>query len=136
MSERTLTILKPDLLAARQQGAALQQILDGGFDVVAMRQTILSREQAEAFYEVHRERPFFTDLIAFMTSGPVVVACLERENAVARLRELMGPTDSRKAPESTLRGRFGTDIQYNAVHGSDSAENAAREVSFFFPELA
>ncbi len=135
MTERTLTILKPDTLRARKQGLVLQRILEEGFEVLGMRQLRLTRPQAEGFYAVHRERPFFKDLVAFMTSGPVVVACLEREDAVARLRGVMGPTDSRKAPPETIRGRFGTDIQCNAVHGSDSPENARAEVAFFFPEV-
>ena len=132
MAEHTLTILKPDVAASGRQGAVLQRLLDEGFCVVAMRQAWLTRREAEAFYAVHRGRPFFKDLVAFMTSGPVVVPCLEREDAVARLREVMGPTDSRKAPPETIRGRFGTDVQNNAIHGSDSPENAAAEIAFFF----
>lgn len=138
MRERTLTILKPDTLRARKQGLVLQRLLDEGFDVLGLRLIHLTRAQAEAFYAVHRERPFFGELVAFMTSGPVLAAALEREDAVARLRAVMGPTDSTKAPKETIRGQFGTDIQCNAVHGSDSAENARLEVAFFFPgtELA
>ncbi len=135
MVQRTLVMIKPDAMEKRVAGAILQRLLDEGFDLAALKLHRLSRGEAEAFYAVHRERPFFPELVAFMTSGPVIAACLEGENAVARLREVMGPTDSTKAPEETLRGRFGTDIQRNAVHGSDSEENARREVAFFFPDL-
>ncbi|MGC8762456.1 MAG: nucleoside-diphosphate kinase [Acidobacteriota bacterium] len=135
MVQRTLVMIKPDAMAKRVAGAILQRLLDEGFDLVALRLHRLSRSEAEAFYAVHRERPFFQELVDFMTSGPVVAACLQGEDAVARLRAVMGPTDSGKAPPETLRGRFGTDIQRNAVHGSDSEENARREVAFFFPEL-
>jgi nucleoside-diphosphate kinase len=135
MIEKTLTIIKPDAVRKGVLGSMLQQLQDEGFAIRAMRMVHLTRAQAEAFYEVHRERPFYPELVAFMTSGPVVPACLERENAVAHLRTVMGPTDSTKAPAGTLRGRFGTDVQANAVHGSDSQENARREVGFFFPEM-
>lgn len=133
MVERTLLMIKPDAMEKRVAGAILQRLLDEGFQLVELRLHRLSREEAEAFYAVHRERPFFSDLVAFMTSGPVVAACLEGEDAVARLRAVMGPTDSTKAPPESLRGRFGTDIQRNAVHGSDVKENARREIAFFFP---
>ena len=135
MLERTLTIFKPDALRKRVQGHMLQHLLDDGFEVRAMRMLHLTKAQAEGFYEVHKERPFFGELVAFMTSGAVVVVCLEREDAVARLRTVMGPTDSTKAPGDTVRGRFGTDIQCNAIHGSDSPENAQREIAYFFPGL-
>lgn len=135
MTERTLTIFKPDALRKRVQGHMLQHLLDEGFQVRGMRMLHLSRAQAEGFYAVHRERSFFGELVAFMTSGPVVVVCLERENAVAHLRAVMGPTDSTKAPKETIRGRFGTDIQCNAIHGSDSAENARAEIDYFFPQM-
>jgi nucleoside-diphosphate kinase len=135
MTERTLTIFKPDAVEKKAYGHMLQHLLDEGFVVRGLRVLHLTVEQARAFYAVHRERPFFAELVAFMTSGPVVAACLERDNAVLRLREVMGPTDSTKAPADTVRGRFGTDIQRNAIHGSDSPENAQREVGFFFPEL-
>ncbi len=132
MIQRTLTIIKPDAVRAKFQGRILQRILDDGFGIVAMRQVRLNVPEAQNFYAVHRERPFYKDLVLFMTSGPAVVACLERDEAVARLREAMGPTDSRKAPKDTIRGCFGTDIQHNAIHGSDSPENAANEIAFFF----
>jgi len=132
MRERTFTILKPDTLRSRRQGLVLQRLLDEGFDVLGLRQLRMTRSQAEGFYAVHRERSFFPELVDFMTSGPVMVACLEREDAVAHLRKVMGPTDSTKAPRETIRGQFGTDIQCNAVHGSDSPENARVEIAFFF----
>jgi nucleoside-diphosphate kinase len=135
MIERTLTIFKPDALRKRVQGHMLQHLLDDGFEVRAMRMLQLTKSQAEGFYEVHKERSFFGELVAFMTSGPVVVVCLERDDAVSRLRTVMGPTDSTKAPADTVRGRFGTDIQCNAIHGSDSPENAQREIAYFFPGL-
>lgn len=135
MVERTLTILKPDTLKAKKQGLALQHLLDAGFEVVGLRQLHLTKAQAEGFYAVHRERSFFPELVEFMTSGPVMVACLQREDAVAELRRVMGPTDSTKAPADTVRGRFGTDIQCNAIHGSDSPENARIEAAYFFPGL-
>ena len=132
--ERTLTILKPDSVAAGRAGAILAHLEKEGFRFVGLRRTRLSREQARAFYAVHRERPFYEGLVAFMTEGPVLVAALERENAVAHLRRTMGATDSRKAEPGTVRQLHGTDIERNAIHGSDSAENAAKEIGFFFPE--
>jgi nucleoside-diphosphate kinase len=132
--ERTLTILKPDSVAAGKAGAILAHLEKEGFRFVGLRRTRLSREQARAFYAVHRERPFYDALVAFMTEGPVVVAALERQNAVAHLRKTMGATDSRKAEPGTVRQLHGTDIERNAIHGSDSAENAGREIAFFFPE--
>ena len=130
--EKTLSIVKPDAVAAGNVGAILQHLSDGGLRPVAIKLVRLSAEQAAAFYAVHRERPFFKDLCAFMTSGPVVVSVLEGENAIARNRELMGATDSKKAAQGTIRQRFGTDIERNAVHGSDAAETARNEVGFFF----
>lgn len=132
--QRTLCIIKPDAVAARKQGAILQQVLDAGFEVLAMRQLTLSKEQAEAFYDVHRERPFFGELVAFMTSGPAVVAALRAEDAVARYRELIGATDPAKAAEGSVRALYGTNIEKNAVHGSDSEENGVRETDFFFAD--
>ncbi len=133
MVERTLTILKPDVMAKRVEGHILQRLLDEGFEILGLRLRRLSETEAAGFYAVHRERPFYPELVRFMTSGPVLVACLERENAVAHLRAVMGPTDSGKAPKDTIRGRFGTDVQANAIHGSDSPENAEKEIRFFFP---
>ena len=132
--ERTLTILKPDSVAAGKAGAILAHLEKEGFRFLGLRRTRLSREEARAFYAVHRERPFYDALVTFMTEGPVVVAALARENAVAHLRKTMGATDSRKADPGTVRQLHGTDIERNAIHGSDSAENAAKEIAFFFPE--
>lgn len=132
MAERTFTIFKPDALRKGVQGHMLQRLLDEGFGIRGLKMARLSRLQAEAFYAVHRERPFFPELVDFMTSGPVIVISLERDNAVAHLRAVMGPTDSAKAPKDTIRGQFGTDIQCNAIHGSDSVENGLIETAFFF----
>jgi nucleoside-diphosphate kinase len=132
--ERTLTILKPDSVAAGKIGGILAHLEKEGFRLLGMRKTRLSPEQARAFYAVHRERPFYGALVTFMTEGPVVVAALERVDAVAHLRKTMGATDSRKAEPGTVRNLFGTDIERNAIHGSDSAENAAREIGFFFAD--
>ena len=130
--ERTLTILKPDAVAAGHAGAILAHLEKEGFRMVGLKKLRLSPDQARAFYEVHRDRPFYGALVTFMTEGPVIVAALERAEAVPHLRKTMGATDSRKAEAGTVRQRFGTDIERNAIHGSDSAENAAREIAFFF----
>lgn len=132
MTERTFTIFKPDAVRKGVQGHMLQRMLDEGFAVRGLKMLQLSQAQAEAFYAVHKERSFFPELVEFMTSGPVVVVSLERENAVAHLRAVMGPTDSTKAPKETIRGQFGTDIQCNVIHGSDSVENGLMETAFFF----
>ena len=134
MAERTLTILKPDSVAAGRAGAILAQLEKEGFRLLAMKKMRLSADQARAFYAVHRERPFYEGLVRFMTEGPIVVAALERKDAVAHLRRTMGATDSKKAEAGTIRNLHGTDIERNAIHGSDSAENAAKEVAFFFGE--
>ena len=132
--ERTLTIVKPDAVAAGRAGAILALLEEEGFRFIGLRRVRLGPEQARAFYSVHRERPFFDALVRFMTEGPVVVAALERADAVAHLRKTMGATDSRKADAGTVRNLYGTDIERNAIHGSDSAENAAKEIAFFFGE--
>jgi nucleoside-diphosphate kinase len=132
--ERTLTIVKPDAVASGKTGAILASLEKEGFRLVGLRRTRLSPEQARSFYAVHRERPFYEALVRFMTEGPVVVAALERADAVAHLRRTMGATDSRKAAPGTVRALYGTDVERNAIHGSDSAENAAKEVAFFFGE--
>ena len=134
MIERTLTILKPDSVAAGNVGAILAHLEREGFRFLGVKRLRLSSEQARAFYAVHRERPFYDALVRFMTEGPVVVAALERQDAVAQLRRTMGATDSRKAEPGTVRKLHGTDIERNAIHGSDSAENAAKEIAFFFSE--
>jgi nucleoside-diphosphate kinase len=132
--DRTLTILKPDSVAAGKSGAILAHLEKEGFRILGMRKTRLSPEEARAFYAVHKERPFYEALVKFMTEGPVVVAALARQDAVAHLRRTMGATDSRKADPGTVRQLYGTDIERNAIHGSDSAENAAKEIAFFFRE--
>ncbi len=132
--ETTLTILKPDSVGDGNTGKILDHLIQEGFVVRALKLLRLSERQARAFYEVHKERPFYDALVAFMTSGPVVAAALERTDAVTHLREVMGATDSKQAAPGTVRALFGTDIERNAIHGSDSPENAAREVGFFFSE--
>ena len=135
MSERTLCIVKPDAMRKRVLGKLLAMIEAGGLTPVAGRILRLTAGDAERFYAVHRERKFFPDLVRFMSSGPVFAAVLEGEGAIARWRELMGPTDSTKAPKGTIRGEFGTDVEQNAVHGSDAPETARAEIGFFFPGL-
>ena len=130
--ERTLSIVKPDAVAKGAAGEILARFEKAGLRIVALKKLRLGQQQAEGFYAVHRERPFFKDLVAFMTSGPVVVSVLEGEDAIARNRELIGPTDSKKAPKGTIRGDFGTDIERNAVHGSDAPETARVEIAYFF----
>ncbi len=132
MKEQTLSIVKPDAVADGKFGSILQAIEDSGLRVVAARMLQLTRKQAEGFYEVHQERPFFGSLVEFMTSGPVIVSVLEGENAIPTYRKLMGATNPDEADEGTLRKRFAKDIEKNAVHGSDSAENAAIEIAYFF----
>jgi len=134
MAERTLTIVKPDAVASGHAGAILAHLEKEGFRLAAVKKLRLTPDQARAFYAVHRERPFFEGLVRFMTEGPAVVVVLERQDAVPHLRQTMGATDSRKAESGTIRNLYGTDIERNAIHGSDSPENAAKEVSFFFSE--
>jgi nucleoside-diphosphate kinase len=133
--ERTLTIIKPDSTSARHTGEIIADIEKAGFRILGMKLVRLTQAQAEAFYAVHRERPFYRDLVKFMTQGPVVPMALERDNAIAALRELMGATDSKKATDGTIRKKFGTDIERNAIHGSDALETAAAEVAFFFNQM-
>ncbi len=132
--ERTLSIIKPDVVERDQIGAILQHIEGAGLRIVALRMLELDRRQAEGFYEVHRERPFFDSLVEFMTSGPVVVSVVEGDDAIARYRKLMGATDPEQADEGTLRKLFGTNVERNAVHGSDSPDTARAEVAYFFGE--
>jgi len=133
--ERTFAIIKPDAVAAGHVGAILQAIEDGGFRLAAMRLVRLTKTEAEGFYAVHRERPFFDSLTTFMSSGPAVVMALEAEDAITGWRTLMGATDPAKADEGTLRRRFGSSIEYNATHGSDAPETAAFELAYFFRGL-
>ena len=134
--ERTLSIVKPDGVEKGIVGRIVSRFETSGLKPVALRLTRLSRAEAEGFYAVHRARPFFADLVRFMTSGPVVLMVLEGEDAVARNREVMGATDPKQAADGTIRKDFATDIEKNTVHGSDSLENAKTEVAYFFPEVA
>ena len=131
----TFAIIKPDAVRAGQTGNIIQRITDNGFKIRALKMVHMTQGAAEGFYSVHRERPFFNDLVAFMTSGPSVVLALEKANAVQAWRDLMGPTDATKAPKGTIRGDFGTSVQENATHGSDSPENAKIELSHFFNSM-
>ena len=132
MAEKTLMIVKPDAVGKNVIGQIIGRVEGHGFIVKRLRMLSLSREMAESFYEIHKERPFFGELVDFMISGPVVPMVLEREDGVSCLREFIGPTNSEEAPAGTIRGDFGTDVQCNAVHASDSIENARREIDFFF----
>jgi len=129
---RTLTMFKPDSMAAGNGGNILAYLEEKGFKVLGLRKIHLSKPQARAFYEVHKERPFYNDLVEFMTSGPILAVALERDNAVIYLREVMGSTNSEEAAEGTIRNLYGTNIERNAIHGSDSPENARQEIAFFF----
>lgn len=133
--ERTLTIIKPDAAGASHIGEIITELERAGFHILAMRKMHLSRAQAEGFYAVHRDRPFFESLVTFMTEGEIVPMALERENAISALRELMGPTNASEAQAGTIRGKFGTSIERNAIHGSDAPETAAAELAFFFSRL-
>jgi len=133
--ERTLSIVKPDAVKAGHLGAILDAIEAAGLKVIATRLIHLTREQAEGFYAVHRARPFFASLVEFMTSGPCLVSALEGEGAIARYRQLMGATNPAQAEPGTLRKRFATDIERNAVHGSDAPETARQEIAYFFSAL-
>ena len=130
--ERTLSIIKPDATRRNITGAIVARFEEAGLRVVAQRRTQLTREQAEKFYEVHKERAFFDDLCSFMTSGPIVAQVLEGENAIAKNREVMGATNPANADEGTIRRDFGESVEANSVHGSDATETAAEEIAFFF----
>ena len=133
--ERTLSIIKPDAVAKNVIGQIYSRFEKAGLKIVAARMMHLSRAQAEGFYAVHRARPFFNDLVTFMTSGPVMIQALEGEGAIAKNRELMGATDPKKAAPGTIRADFADSIDANAVHGSDAPETAAVEIAYFFPAL-
>src|SRR5690242_20511251 len=135
MIERTLAIIKPDAVERRLAGAILQRIEQAGFQIRAIRRVHLSTREAEGFYAVHRERPFFATLTAFMSSGPSIVLVLEAEDAIKRWRTLMGATDPAKADAGTLRKEFAQSIERNATHGSDAPETAASEIAYFFPAI-
>jgi nucleoside-diphosphate kinase len=130
--ERTFSIIKPDAVAAGQAGEILAMIEKAGFRILALRMTSLTPKQAEGFYAVHRERPFFPGLIRFMTEGPIIVMALEREDAIRKLREVMGATNPANAAEGTVRKRFAKDIERNCIHGSDAPETAEVELRYFF----
>jgi nucleoside-diphosphate kinase len=130
--ERTFSIIKPDAVAAGHSGEILSMIERAGFRILGLRMTRLTETQARAFYAVHKERPFYGGLVKFMTEGPVIVMALEREGAIAKLREVMGATNPANAAEGTVRKRFATDIERNAIHGSDAPETAETELRFFF----
>ena len=134
-TERTFSIIKPDATRRNLTGAVTKMLEDAGLRVVASKRIHMTREQAEGFYAVHKERPFFNDLVTFMISGPVVVQVLEGENAVAKNREVMGATNPANAAPGTIRKDFAESIEANSVHGSDSAENAATEIAYFFSEV-
>jgi len=135
LAERTFSIIKPDAVKAGKAGAILARLEDGGFRIVALRLRSLTTREAEGFYHVHRARPFFQSLCAFMSSGPCITMVLEREGAIAKLREVMGATDPAKAAAGTIRKDFASSIEANAIHGSDAPETAAFEVSYFFPGI-
>ena len=132
--QRTLSIIKPDATKRNITGKIIQKFEDGGLSVVAQRRLLLTQEQAEGFYSVHKERPFYNDLVRFMTSGPVVVQVLEGENAIQRNRDIMGATNPEEADKGTIRKEYALNIEANSGHGSDSEENAAIEIAFFFDE--
>lgn len=134
MTNRTFAIIKPNAVAAGTTGKILDAVIEAGFKVIAMKLIFMSRNQAEKFYSVHKGREFFNGLVEFTISGPAVVLMLEKDNAVADLRELVGATDPAKAEEGTIRQRFGETLRKNSIHASDSDENAAREAAFFFTE--
>ena len=133
-TERTLSMIKPDATRRNLTGKIIARLEDGGLRVVASKRIKLSKGMAEAFYEVHKERPFYNDLTEFMSSGPIVVQVLEGENAIARNREIMGATNPSEAAEGTIRKDFAENVEANSVHGSDSPETAAQEITFFFEE--
>lgn len=135
MTERTFAMIKPDAVAAKNGGKIIDLIEQNGFTIVGMRKMNIDKAKAEEFYAVHKERPFYGELVSFVTSGPVIVLALEKDNAVKAWRDLMGATDSRKADKGTIRNLFGTDIGKNAAHGSDAPETAKTELKLFFPEL-
>jgi len=131
-SQRTLSIIKPDAVKRNITGKIIQKFEDGGLSIIAQKRMLLTKEQAEAFYYVHKERPFYNDLVSFMTSGPVVVQVLEGDNAIQRNRDIMGATNPEEADSGTIRAEYALNIEANSVHGSDSEDNAVIEISFFF----
>ena len=130
--QRTLSIIKPDATKRNITGKIIQKFEDGGLSIIAQKRILLTQDQAEGFYSVHKERPFYNDLVSFMTSGPVVVQVLEGDNAIQKNREIMGATNPEEAKEGTIRAEYALNIEANSVHGSDSEDNAVTEISFFF----
>ncbi|GAB4183810.1 MAG: nucleoside-diphosphate kinase [Calditrichia bacterium] len=135
MGNRTLGIIKPDCVEAGHTGEIIDKLIKAGFKIVGLKKMRIGEPQARKFYEVHEGQPFYEGLVQFMTSGPVIVMALEKDNAVQEFRSFIGATDPAKAPEGSIRREFGTDIRKNCVHGSDSDENANREIYFFFNEV-
>ena len=133
--QRTFTILKPDTVKAGNSGAIIDRLLKEGFKIRGMKLIHLTKAEAEGFYHVHKERPFFPDLVKFMTEGPVITMVLEADDAINKLRKVMGATDPAKADADTVRKKFGTNIERNAIHGSDGTDTAAFEISYFFNQL-
>lgn len=131
-SQRTLSIIKPDAVKRNITGKIIQKFEEGGLSIIAQKRMLLTKERAEAFYSVHKERPFYNDLVSFMTSGPVVVQVLEGDNAIQRNRDIMGATNPEEADSGTIRAEYALNIEANSVHGSDSEDNAVIEISFFF----
>lgn len=134
-TQRTLSIIKPDAVEAGHQGAIIKRLQEEGFTILALRQLTLTRRQAEGFYAVHKDRPFFAELCDFMTRGPIVVMALERDDAVQHYRKVIGATDPQKADPGTVRKQYGSNVSENAVHGSDSEENGRLECTYFFAGL-
>jgi nucleoside-diphosphate kinase len=130
--QRTLSIIKPDATKRNITGKIIQKFEDGGLSIIAQKRILLTQDQAEGFYSVHKERPFYNDLVGFMTSGPVVVQVLEGDNAIQKNRDIMGATNPEEAKKGTIRAEYALNIEANSVHGSDSEDNAATEISFFF----
>ena len=134
--ERTFAMIKPDAVAAHNSGKIIDIIEQHNFNIVGMEKTKLSKNQAQTFYAVHKDRPFYNELVDFVTSGPVIIMCLEKDNAVKAWRDLMGATNPANAEQGTMRKLFATDVCHNAVHGSDAQETAHQELTLFFPDLA
>ena len=132
--ERTLLIVKPDAVASGKTGAILARVEDEGFESIALEKRLLSKTEARSFYAIHEDKPFYESLVEFMTSGPVIVCALQRENAISKMRAIVGATDPEKAENGTIRYLYGSNVQNNAVHASDSVDNSATEIAFFFPE--
>jgi len=133
--ERSLVMVKPDGVAKGAAGDVISRFEKSGLKLIGLKMIHMEKREAEGFYVVHRERPFYNDLTNFMSSGPAVIIALEGEGAIAKIRDMMGPTDSKKAPKGTIRGDWGTDVEKNAVHGSDSRESASFEIPYFFSRL-